>query len=160
MEGVTLDSLHSYAAAYRFLNRVLHAEYERTNDLEPFWFISHNGGLAEYAGFVSTSDPAYWPSDWSDAIGGAETTAPAEAYAGLLKFIEGFAKRGCEEGFREGVARLEPGPDGLPRDATLRAWWAEAWAEAERSDVPAVIRMTRTPFIMGRRWRTGEGWID
>jgi hypothetical protein len=160
MDGAALDSLHSYAAAYRFLNRVLHAAYERTNDLEPFWFISYNGELAEHAGHVSSSDPAYWPSDWSDATGGAETTGPEEAYAALLTFIGDFANRGCEEGFRDCVAGLETGPDRLPRDPALRAWWAEAWAEAACSDIPAVVRMTRTPFIMGRTWRAGEGWID
>ncbi len=157
MEVTALDTLHSYAAAYRFLNRVLQTESERAGDSEWYEFISINGELLCGASGLASHDPAYWPDDWVDALGGTSPVTPAGGYAGLLAFLRAFAARGCDDAFRAMVATMSRTDKGLPAGPALRGLWMDAWHESERADVPAAIAMTRYPHT-GPTWRIGEGW--
>jgi hypothetical protein len=157
MSVAALDTLHSYAAAYRFLNRVLDAEYERTGSSEWYFFISYNAELHDGGAGLGSHDPAYWPGDWSAALRGADLITPTEGYTALLEFLRAFAERGCDDDFRETVAKLSRTEEGLPADPALSELWMEAWREAERADVGAAVAMTRSPFVESR-WRIGEGW--
>jgi hypothetical protein len=160
MPALALDSLQSYAAAVHVLNRVLGAEYERTNNFDSLYFISVSAELEEGAAGVVSHDPAYWPNDWSEALGQTGPVEQADAYAALLRFVAAFVVRGCDDSFRAAIARLDAVEDGLPRDPELLRWWTEAWEKSARAGVRGAVLMTRSPFLEPRRWRAGEGWTS
>ena len=158
MPVVTLDSLHSYAVAIHVLNRVLDSARERTQSAESLYFISVHAELEESRAGILSHDPAYWPHDWHEALGQTPPVGSADAYAGLRTFVAAFVERGCDDAFRQAIARLDVGNDGFPRDREVLRWWTNAWELSARDDVGAAVRMTRSPFVDGPRWRAGVGW--